>query len=361
MKKVSLIGSTGSIGRQAIEVCLRHPDKFRIIALCAGRRGGLFERQVKALSPKFYGTADSGDCTPLAALEEADIILNAASGFAGLAYSFAAVAAGKTLALANKETLVCGGEIITALAKETGARIIPVDSEHSAIWQCLGFGERKAEKLIITASGGPFRDADESELERVTPELALKHPTWNMGKKVTVDSATLMNKAYEVMEAHFLYGTPYGDITAVIHPQSIVHSMVQFADGAILAQMNKPDMKLPIQLALSYPERLDCGLEKLDFGKAFTLEFLPLDVRRYPCFALGMQAAYEGGIAPCVLNAADETAVSAFLGGRIPFTRICGVVEYTLRKTPREELADMASLVRADAAARRIAAEYMDG
>ena len=358
MKKISLLGSTGSIGRQVIEVCRKFPDKFKIIALCAGRESKLFSEQVKTLAPKYSATAQNG-AEKLAALDEADIVFNAVSGFAGLKYSVSALSAGKTVALANKETLVCGGQYILNLANICGGDILPVDSEHSAIWQCLDFGNKLAKKLIITASGGPFRDKNFAELENITPEQALNHPTWNMGAKITVDSATLMNKAYEVIEAHALFGNDYKDIKAVIHPQSVVHSMVQFSDGSILAQMGLPNMKLPIQLALSYPERLEGGARTIDFSSALSLDFQPLDEDKFPCFKLGIAAGKAGGIMPCALNAADEVAVNAFLDKKIAFTQIPQVVEGVLEKTQNASVSSYSDLVEADERAREIAVDII--
>lgn len=333
MKKISLIGSTGSIGRQLIDVVRRNGDKFKICALVANSESELFRRQVEELKPEFSDLAsrDREGALTAAEWESADIVFNAAGGFSGLAYSLRAVRAGKTLALANKETLVCGSDVINPAAAASGSRIIPVDSEHSAIWQCLGFNARaEVRRLIITASGGAFKDYPPEKLRYVTREQALNHPTWRMGKKITIDSATLMNKGYEVIEAHALYGTPYDRIETVIQPQSIVHSLVEFADGAILAQMSYPTMELPITLALTYPDRISTALEPMDFKRAFSLGFEPLQREKYPCFDIALSCAEQGGIMPCVLNAADEAAVSAFIGNEICFTDICRVVEGTV-------------------------------
>ena len=333
MKKISLIGSTGSIGRQVIDIVKANPDKFQIVALVANRDSVEFERQVAAVQPEFSAVAcvNAQKALEGASYPEADIIFNAAGGFAGLQYSLQAVKAGKTLALANKETLVCGGDIIMPLAQSTGAHIIPVDSEHSAIWQCLNYRcDTAVRRLIITASGGAFRHLPPEKLKHVTPEQALNHPTWKMGKKITVDSATLMNKGYEVIEAHVLYGTEYGRIETVIQPQSIVQSLVEFDDGAILAQMSYPTMELPICLALTYPERIPTTLKPMDFKAPFSLQFEPMDRKNYPCFDIALTCGEQGGIMPCVLNAADEAAVYAFLNGQIAFTDIYRVVEKTV-------------------------------
>lgn len=364
MKNIALIGSTGSIGRQVLEVVRNHPDLFKICAIVASAPSPKYFWQIEEFHPAHAVVAsqDREGALRIAALEEADVIFNAVGGFAGLSYSLAAVKAGKTLALANKETLVCGGDIIMSLAKRTGAKIIPVDSEHSAIWQCLNFDCAKpVRRLIITASGGPFRGYPKELLEEVTPEQALRHPTWRMGKKITIDSATLMNKGYEVIEAHALYGTPYNRIQAVIQPQSIIHSMVEFEDGAILAQMSYPTMELPIQLALTYPERVNCTLEPMDFGKAFYLGFEPLLKEDYPLFDLAVKCGEAGGILPCALNAADEIAVGAFLEGRLRFTDIFTVVDKVISSAVREEVESFEQLDEVDSAARITAIKIING
>lgn len=363
MKKISLIGSTGSIGRQVIEIVRRHPDEYRIVALAAGGDRATFERQVKELKPDFCALASADKEKALCAAEypEADLVFNAASGFAGLEYSLRAVKAGKTLALANKETLVCGGGLITPLAEKKGVEILPVDSEHSAIWQCLHFNKKAAvRRLIITASGGAFRDLPPEKLKNVTPADALAHPTWKMGRKITVDSATLMNKGYEVIEAHELYKTPYSAIQTVIQPQSVIHSLVEFTDGSVLAQLSYPTMLVPVQLALSYPERLDLAVEPMDFTKAFSLDFRPLARESYPCFDLALTCGAEGGILPCALNAADEVAVKAFLEGCIAFTDIYRVADGVIRNTRNEGVLDFNRLVECDCRARESAQKIID-
>ena len=358
MKKISLIGSTGSIGRQVIDIVKRNPDKFKIVALVANSSSEEFERQIKEIKPEFSALASKQDALPASDWADADIIFNASGGFAGLQYSLKAVEAGKTLALANKETLVCGGDIIIPLASKSGANIIPVDSEHSAIWQCLNFRtDTKVRRLIITASGGAFRNTPPEKLKYVTPEQALNHPTWKMGKKITVDSATLMNKGYEVIEAHVLYGTDYDRIETVIQPQSIVHSLVELEDGAVLAQMSYPTMELPISLALTYPERISTTLKPMDFKAPFSLEFEPLERKKYPCFDIALTCGELGGIMPCVLNGADEVAVQAFLNGQIAFTDIYRVVEKTVSAFKDESVTSFEQLVsvndRAQAYARQ--------
>jgi len=362
MKKIVLIGSTGSIGRQVIEVAMRHPDEFKIIVLVSGSESEEFKKQVSELKPRYFAAAQIQPeyALSLAATKEADIIFNAAGGFAGAKYSLAAVNAGKTLALANKETLVCAGDIIMPAAKKSGSYILPVDSEHSAIWQCLNFDkQRRVRRLIITASGGAFRDYTADMLGSVTPEQALAHPTWKMGKKITVDSATLMNKGYEVIEAHILFGCGYENIEAVMQPQSVIHSLVEYDDGAVLAQMSYPTMEIPIQLALSFPERLNTSVKPMDFKTPFSLDFRPLDVKKYPCFSLALGCGKAGGIMPCVLNAADEVAVQAFLGGRIAFTDIYKTVDYTVNKIANAKALSFEQLTEVDRAARDIAKKFI--
>ncbi|MDE6597774.1 MAG: 1-deoxy-D-xylulose-5-phosphate reductoisomerase [Clostridia bacterium] len=353
MKKIALIGSTGSIGRQVIEVVKAHPDEYKIVALVAANNRELLQKQKAELNPRLCVLAGDSAALSAAGRAEADIVFNAAGGFAGLEYSLAAINAGKMLALANKETLVCGGDLVNKLAKEKGVDIIPVDSEHSAIWQCLNFDKATpVRRLIITASGGAFKGYSPEQLKGVTAEQALAHPTWKMGKKITIDSATLMNKGYEVIEAHVLYGTPYSGIEAVIQPQSIIHSLVEFEDGALLAQMSYPTMEIPIQLALSYPKRLHTSVKRMDFTTAFSLGFEPLKKGAYPCFDLAVACGQAGGTLPCALNAADEEAVKAFLENRIAFTDIYRVADGVIQSTKREEVKDFMSLTEVDRAAR---------
>ncbi len=372
MKNIALIGSTGSIGRQTIEVALSSPDKFRIVAMAAGGSHALFMRQMAEVKPRFCALADElaakkvtevpqgvrfcggrRAALDVAAYDGADVVVIAASGFAGLEYALAAIEAGKTVALANKETLVCGGDYVMPLARRKGVSILPVDSEHSAIWQCLGFNaEAPFAKLIITASGGPFRNFTDGQLKEVTPQMALSHPTWRMGPKITVDSATLLNKGFEVIEAHHLFGAQYSDMEVVIHPQSIVHSMVRFRDGACLAQLSVPTMKIPIQMALTYPERFDCGAPPLDFSRTAALEFYPLESGRFPCFDLAAECGRAGGILPCVLNAAGEVAVKAFLDGKLRFTDIARVAEQATAAAENRPAHSFAALEEADRSAR---------
>lgn len=355
MKKIALIGSTGSIGQQVLETVRRHPESFCIVGLAANENSKEFKKQVKEFAPKIYAAAseDKEGALKIASFPEADVVFNAAGGFAGLEYSLRAIKAGKTLALANKETLVCGGELVTKLADKNGVEIIPVDSEHSAIWQCLGYNRKASfKKLIITASGGAFRGYTREQLEKVTPSQALNHPTWKMGKKITIDSATLLNKGYEVIEAHELYGAAYSKIEAVIQPTSVVHSLVEFADGAVMAQLGSPDMSVPIQLALSYPKRMATDVKPLSFKQAFSLEFLPIKKKEYPLFDLALQCGKEGGTLPCAMNAADEVAVKAFLDGKIPYTAIYDVVSQVLSNFERDEIVSFKQLEKVDGDAR---------
>lgn len=355
MKKIALIGSCGSIGRQVLKAVKNHPDKFKIVALVAHTPSEQFAVQVEEFKPEYSAIAslDKEGALAAAELDCADVIFNAASGFAGLEYSLRAAKAGKVVALANKETLVCGSDVILPLNSTHGGKILPVDSEHSAIWQCLNFDCTKpVRRIIITASGGAFRGFTPEQLKGVTPEQALNHPTWKMGKKITVDSATLMNKGYEVIEAHALYGTPYSKIDTVIQPQSIVHSMVEFEDGAVLAQMSYPTMELPIQLALTYPERYSCELAPMDFTKAFSLGFEPLERKNYPLFDLALKCGEAGGTLPCALNAADEVAVWAFLNKNLTYTDIFTVVDRVISATPCQKVESFEQLLEVDKLAR---------
>lgn len=363
MKKIALIGSTGSVGTQVLKIAERYPEQFEIVALVADRPSETFFSQVEKFAPRLFALASQDKAGALAAAElaEADVVFNAAGGFAGLEYSLKAVGAGKTLALANKETLVCGGGLVLPVAARKGADVVPVDSEHSAVWQCLHFDRgARVRRIVLTASGGAFRGKTRAELAQVTPAQALAHPTWRMGAKITVDSATLMNKGYEVIEAHELFGVAYAHIEAVIQPQSVVHSLVELDDGALLAQLSYPTMELPIQLALTYPQRLPSSVAPLDFSRGFSLAFEPLRREEHPLYDLALSCGERGGVSPCVLNAADEEAVRAFLGGRISFLSIFTVVSETLQKIPSAPLEDFASLCEWDAAARRAARQIIE-
>lgn len=370
MIKISLIGSTGSIGRQVVDVALRHKDKFKIITLAAGGNAKLLEEQANLLHPEVIALADpekaceikelpkgtalyTGENAVLHAVsEKSDIVFVAVSGFAGLKPTLEGISLGKDIALANKETLVAGGEIVMKLAKEKGVRIIPVDSEHSAIFQCLGF-KRDADfrKLIITASGGAFRDLPKEKIGKMNAADALRHPNWNMGKKITIDCATLLNKGLEVIEACRLYNAPLEKVEAIIHPESIIHSMVEFCDGAIMAQLGYPSMEIPIQLALTYPKRYETGVPFLSLaGK--TLHFDNIDTDRFPCFSLALDAYKKGGLYPCAMNAANEAAVMLYLEDKIKFYDIAELISYATEKTQNGEVT-YDNLVFADAEARR--------
>ncbi len=342
IKRLAVLGSTGSIGQQTLEVVRAFPHRFHIVGLAAGKNIDLLAKQIREFKPRFVYYQGRKACLASAEYEflslediarhpQVDIVVIATSGKSGLSPTLAAVKAGKNVALANKESLVTAGEIITDEAKQNSAQILPIDSEHSAIWQCLNGESQKATRLILTASGGPFYRYSPAQLEKVTVEQALRHPSWQMGRKVTIDSATLMNKGLEVIEAHWLFNMPYDNIKVLIHPQSIVHSMVEFVDGSIKAQLSYPDMRLPIQYALSYPERLNNPqLPRLDWSHINNLTFDQPDLDTFPCLRLAIEAGKEGGTYPTVLCAADEVAVELFLSQHIKFTDIAHLVEQAL-------------------------------
>lgn len=378
MKTISLIGSTGSIGTQVCSVVRRHSDQFKIKSIVANASTELFLAQVKEFMPEYAALADERAGREIAAqipvgvkfgygekaAEEAiaygDVAFVAATGFAGLKYSLKAVELKKDIALANKETLVCGGELVMGKVREAGIDLMPVDSEHSALWQALNFRlNAPFRRLIITASGGPFYAYTPEQLKNVTPMSALKHPTWQMGAKITIDSATLLNKGFEVIEARWLYDAPLEKIHTVVQPESIIHSMVEFDDGGILAQMSYPTMELPIQLALTYPDRLCCDLKPLDFEKLGAIRFLPLDRKRFPCYDLALTALELGDNYPCALNGAGEVAVHAFLQERIGFTEIAETMRAVLEKTERIKTKNYDILKETDARARALAHEYI--
>lgn len=379
-KKISILGSTGSIGTQTIEVVESHPDLFEVVALCAGRNVELLAEQCRRLKPRYAAIADEESypllknlCKDLpvklcagqraigdmADTEDCDTVVAAMVGYAGLYPTLRAAKAGKTIALANKESLVVAGELVTSLCKNGNSRLLPVDSEHSAIFQCLqGNSRSEIEKLILTASGGPFRKHSREMLQKVTKEEALRHPNWKMGAKITIDSATMMNKGFEVIEARWLFDTGCDKIDVLVHPQSIVHSMVQFRDGAVLAQMGTPDMKLPIQYALCYPERKANSFKRLDLADAGKLEFEKPDMEKFRNLALAYAAIDKGGNAPCVLNAANEVAVAAFLQDKISFLQISDIIEKTLQRSSFiAKPAHYSDYVDSDNEARRIAEE----
>lgn len=340
MRRIAILGSTGSIGRQALDVIRAQPDQLQVIALAGNKNLGLLERQIKEFRPRlFFASARPNvscggeflSAEDIAGHPEVDLLIVATAGRAGLSPTLAALKAGKTIALANKEVLVMAGEIILREARLHKAQILPIDSEHSAVWQCLQGEQNKVERLFLTASGGPFYRYPQSQLSQITPEQALQHPVWKMGRKVTIDSATLMNKGLEVIEAHWLFSFPFDSIEILMHPQSIVHAMVEFADRSLKAQLSWPDMRLPIQYALSYPGRWpNLELPRLDWSKIGALNFETVDYDRFPCLKLAVDAGKSGGTYPAVLCAADEVAVELFLDHRIGFTDIATIVGKTL-------------------------------
>jgi 1-deoxy-D-xylulose-5-phosphate reductoisomerase len=379
VKRLLILGSTGSIGTQALDVVQRAAGEFEIVGLSAGRAHEALVAQARAHGVKRIALSDpdaaaraaeawtegevlSGPegLVRLVAESDADLVLNAIVGSAGLGPTIVALTEGVDVALANKESLVVGGELVTALAEATGAQLIPVDSEHSALHQLIA-GERAGtiDRLTITASGGPFRGRSRAEMEDVTVEQALKHPTWAMGGKITIDSATLMNKGLEVIEAHHLFGTSYDRIDVVVHPQSIVHALVSLCDGATLAHLGHPDMRVPIAYALHHPERVDVPVRTLDLAEVGALTFEPPDLEAFPALRLSREAAEAGGTAPCVLNAANEVAVHAFLAGRLPFMGIPAVIEQTLDHVGASRVHAFESLYVADGEAREVAGELI--
>lgn len=374
---IAVLGSTGSIGRTTLEVVNNFPDRFRVVALTAHRSANVLLEQADRHRPELVVLVD-GELAPRttpqgtrvasgwdAVLEAAshpdvEIVVNALVGAAGLEPTLQALAAGKRLALANKESLVVGGPLVMQALRENAGELIPVDSEHSAVFQCLAGGSvESVRRLVLTASGGPFRDRDPWDLARVTPDEALRHPTWNMGAKITVDSATLVNKALEVVEAHYLFGISYERVEVVIHPQSIVHSLVEFRDGSVLAQLGYPTMALPVLYALTYPERLPYDAQALDLAQIGTLTFEPVPPGRFPAFELGREAALKGGTAPAVFNAASEEAVAAFLSEQLRFNEIPEVIREVVRGHTVEEVTDLDVVRRADGWAREAARTHI--
>lgn len=381
-KRLAIIGSTGSIGTQTLEIVAYYPELFTVKALTAGNNAGLLTEQARLFRPEkvvigneaYYEVVKNGlsglgievmagqkAVEEVASSDGIDTVVAAMVGFAGLRSTAAAVAAGREVALANKETLVVAGEMITRTAAITGTRLLPIDSEHSAIMQCLnGEPESSVERIILTASGGPFRDTPAERLAKVTPQEALRHPNWNMGNKITIDSATLMNKGLETIEAHWLFGTPHDRIDVLIHPQSIIHSMVQFTDGSLKAQLGVPDMRLPIIYALTWPDRVVTELPRPDLTETGSLTFGEPDSARFRCLALARTAMKEGGNMPCALNAANEVAVAAFLREQIGFNDIAGTVEYVLGKTTFNSGASLGIYAETDNASRRLADDYIN-
>lgn len=381
-KRIAILGSTGSIGRQTVDVVKMHSDIMRATVLVANRSVDLLAEQALDLKPECVVIADESKLSDLrerlagagievlageGAIEEVvtresvDVVVAAMVGFSGFGPTMAAIEAGKDIALANKETLVVAGSVVMAAAARKGVSVLPVDSEHSAIFQCLN-GERHIEprKIILTASGGPFRGKSRDFLASVTPAMALRHPNWSMGAKVTIDSASMMNKGLEAIEAHWLFDMPKEKIDILVHPQSIVHSMVEYPDGAIKAQLGVADMRLPIQYALTYPERLPSPVEPLDFAQWSTLTFEKPDLDVFRNLRVALDCLAQGGSAPCVMNGANEVAVAAFLAERIGFTQMTDVVESTLAKCDFVAAPTMEQFYEIDAEARRKAAEACD-
>jgi 1-deoxy-D-xylulose-5-phosphate reductoisomerase len=377
VKGVTILGATGSIGASARAVLRQHPDRFRAVALTAHRNAGALRELVAEMQPALAVMAQGavpGDVPPgrtewragrqalldAATHPDADIVINALVGAAGLEPTLAALRAGKRVALANKESLVCGGPLVLEAARQGGGELVPVDSEHSAILQCLaGTRADAVRRLVLTASGGPFRTWTPERIAQVTPADALRHPTWDMGAKVTIDSATLANKALEVIEAHFLFGVPYERIEAVVHPQSIIHSMVETADGSVLAQMGFPTMEIPVLYALSYPERLPYETRRFDPVAAGALTFEAVRTECFPLFALGVGAGAAGGTAPAVFNAANEVAVAEFLAGRAPFRAIAEAVDDALQRGAGGPVRTLEDVLEADERARRATNDYL--
>ena len=378
-KQIAILGATGSIGTQALQVVEEHPDLYEVYALTANNKVDLLAEQARKFRPEAVVIANEDKYSQLKeALSDMpvkvyagtdalcqivesqliDIVLTAIVGYAGLRPTINAIKAGKTIALANKETLVVAGELINRLAGEYHTPILPVDSEHSAVFQCLEMNN-PVHKIILTASGGPFRTYTLEQLKTVTKAQALKHPNWHMGAKITIDSASMMNKGFEVMEAKWLFGVRPDQIEVVVHPQSVIHSMVEFEDGAVKAQLGVPDMRLPIQYAFSYPKRVHLSGERLDFSKYNTLTFEKPDTTRFRNLALAYEALHQGGNMPCIVNAANEVVVAAFLSDRISFLGMSDVIEKAMTRVPFIRTPDYADYVETDAETRRIAAELV--
>ena len=378
-KSLTILGSTGSIGRNALAVVSQHPKRFRIVGLSAHKNVSQIVKQIKAFHPDVVAVTNqdafkevsrlAGNLTrvlpgeegaiAVATLDEVDMVVSAMTGAAGLKPTLAAIQAGKDIALANKEALVIGGELILSAVSSAGVRLIPIDSEHSAIFQSiLGHSKKEIRRLILTASGGPFRSWPLQKMRKVTPKEALRHPNWEMGPKITIDSATMMNKGLEVIEAKWLFGVLPEDIEILIHPESIIHSMVEYIDGVVIAQLGIPDMRIPISYALGYPERMDVGLRRLDLAEMGKLTFERPDTKRFPTLKLAYEAIKRGKTFPAVLNAANEMAVKAFLEKRISFLRIPEVVSYVLEKHEPGEVT-LASVIEADQWGRKMASEYI--
>jgi 1-deoxy-D-xylulose-5-phosphate reductoisomerase len=383
MKSISILGSTGSIGRQCLNVVESLPDRLQIVALAAGGNLEELTGQIAHHHPKVVSVADSQRATELlsrlreaeiyplpeiefgaagnksvATIPEAQVVVSAAVGVVGLEATYAAIVAGKQVALSNKEVLVAAGEIVMAAVHRAGVPLLPVDSEHNAIHQCLRGGKHaEVRRLVLTASGGPFRKTPLSQIAQATPEQALAHPNWRMGNRISIDSATMVNKGFEVIEARWLFDIPLKQIEVVIHPQSTIHSMVEFVDGSVLAQLGPTDMRLPIQYALTYPERVEAKEMRLDWTRLKRLDFAKVSARRYPCLKLAREAAKRGGVLPAALNAADEVAIAAFLAGELTFGGIAQVIEKVLDRMTRSKPGSIADILAADAEARSLAME----
>jgi 1-deoxy-D-xylulose-5-phosphate reductoisomerase len=392
-RRVAVLGSTGSIGVNTLDVIRAHPDRFQVVALTAGQQVERLAQQCLEFQPRIAVVADAAGAVQLAQLlqgkgsqptilhgpealvsavleSNCDTVMAAIVGAAGLAPTLAAATAGKRILLANKEALVMSGDLFMSAVKEGGAELLPIDSEHNAIFQCLPnhFGSTSngntrdhfgVEELWLTASGGPFREKSLDALKTITPDEACAHPNWVMGRKISVDSATMMNKGLEVIEAHWLFGLPLSQIRVLIHPQSVVHSMVRYRDGSVIAQLGQPDMRTPIAYGLAWPDRIDAGVPSLNLAQLATLNFAEPDFERFPCLALAFEAASAGGTAPAILNAANEVAVAAFLDQRLPYLQIAAVVRETLSKVQSAAASSIAIVLAADAEARRIAAQIV--
>ena len=376
---IAILGSTGSIGRQTLDVISQHPDLFEVELLTANTNSALLIEQARAFNPnsvvicdeshyqEVFEALDKEDIKVYAGMDSVcdivsdstiDVVVAAMVGFAGLRSAVAAIEAGKTVALANKETLVAAGSLVMSMAARYGANIVPVDSEHSAIFQCLqGNYGRDVEKLLLTCSGGPFLHKSKEEIARMRPEEALKHPRWNMGAKVTIDSASLMNKGLEMIEARWLFDMPAERIEVVVHPESIIHSMVQYRDGAVIAQLSVPDMRVPIQYALSYPRRIALNASRISFPQLAQMNFFAPDTDRFPCLDIARRALDRGGNATCAMNAANEVAVAAFLQGKIPFSAIPEIISVAMFRTAFVENPSLDDIFATHAQAREIAAQ----
>jgi len=381
-RHIAILGSTGSIGTQALDVIGQHEDRFQVELLTANNNSRLLIEQARRFNPSSVVICNPDLYDEVAAAldplyikvftgidsicellkdPQIDIVLTAMVGFSGLKPTIAAIQAGKAIALANKETLVAAGSLVMPLARQFSAPILPVDSEHSAIFQCLQGEHARLEKILLTGSGGPFRTSSREELAAATREQALNHPRWKMGAKVTIDSASLMNKGLELIEARWLFNVEPQDIEVVIHPQSIIHSMVQFSDGCVMAQLSQPDMRLPIQYALSYPERIDLNTKRLDFSELAQLTFEKPDLERFPCLGLAYGALEKGGNATCIMNGANEVAVAAFLEDRIHFTQIPEIIATTMSRCTFVAQPDLDAIYSTDFEAKRIASDLING